>query len=144
LWARLRDGEHAYKLYRELLRYVQPDEAKGKGPIIGGTYPNLMDAHPPFQIDGNFGGTAAVIEMIIQSTPDKIYLLPALPNDWYEGSLKGACARGGFVLDITWSCKRPSKINITSRKGGKTKLVFGNTEMEVELKPEEKKEIVWK
>ena len=124
LWARLWDGNRAYKMYRELLKYVEPDGVKVNYQRGGGTYPNLFDAHPPFQIDGNFGGAAAVAEMLMQSTTDKIYLLPALPDAWKSGSIKGLKARGGFELDIVWENSQLISAKITGKPGGETELVY--------------------
>jgi len=142
LWARLCDGNRAYKMYRELLRYVDPDGKKTDKPRRGGgTYPNLFDAHPPFQIDGNFGGAAAVAEMLVQSDENEIRLLPALPDAWEEGSVKGICARGGFEIEMNWSNKKPQKVNVSSKNGGKTILIFSDKKQEIVLKKGEKKEI---
>lgn len=131
LWARLWDGNRAYKMYRELLRYVEPNGLKTTFHAGGGTYPNLLDAHPPFQIDGNFGGAAAVIEMIMQSTEQAIYLLPALPDEWHTGSIEGVCARGGFEISMSWKDKKVKYINITAK-------VEGETTLEFIMKPKEK------
>ena len=144
LWARLWDGNRAYKMYRELLRYVDPDGKKTEKPRRGGgTYPNLFDAHPPFQIDGNFGGAAAVAEMLVQSDENEIRLLPALPDAWETGAVKGICARGGFEIEMTWSNKNIQKMIISSKTGGKTTLIFGDKKQEIILKTGEKKEINW-
>lgn len=142
LWARLWDGNRAYKMFRELLRYVDPDGKKTEKPRRGGgTYPNLFDAHPPFQIDGNFGGAAAVAEMLVQSDENEIRLLPALPDAWAEGSVKGICARGGFEIEMAWSNKNLTHVVISSKTGGKTTLIFGDKKQEIVLKKGEKKEI---
>ncbi|WP_035652967.1 glycoside hydrolase N-terminal domain-containing protein [Flavobacterium sp. ASV13] len=142
LWARLWDGNRAYKMYRELLRYVDPDKKKTDKPRRGGgTYPNLFDAHPPFQIDGNFGGAAAVAEMLVQSDENEIRLLPALPDAWEEGSVKGICARGGFEIEMNWSNKTIQKLIVSSKIGGKTTLIFGDKKQEIVLKKGEKLEI---
>ncbi len=143
LWARLWDGNHAYKMYRELLHYVEPDGVKTNYARGGGTYPNLFDAHPPFQIDGNFGGAAAVAEMLVQSDVNEIRLLPALPDVWESGSVKGICARGGFEVSLDWSNKKLKKLTIFSKKGGKTTLISVDKTKMVSLAAGQKMEIVW-
>ena len=95
----------------------------------GGTYPNLFDAHPPFQIDGNFGGAAAVAEMLVQSTSSKIYLLPALPKAWESGEVKGLKTRGGYTLNMTWANGKVKSYQLF-RKGGGTVDVQVNGQWE--------------
>ena len=118
LLARLADGEEAYRMYRRLLRYISPDGYKGPDARRGGgTYPNLLDAHSPFQIDGNFGGTSGVAEMLVQSTPECITLLPAIPSAWADGCVSGLRARGGYIVDMTWRNGRVTSATITPVPG---------------------------
>jgi alpha-L-fucosidase 2 len=139
LWARLWDGNHAYKMYRELLKYVEPDEKRTNYSGGGGTYPNLFDAHPPFQIDGNFGGSAAIVEMLLQSSENDIRLLPALPDAWDEGSVKGICARGGFEIEMNWKDNALNELSLSSKTGGTTTLLYKDKKQSITLKAGEKK-----
>ena len=107
-WARFKDGEHAFHMIQMLM-----------SPVKGGagSYPNLFDAHPPFQIDGNFGGAAGVGEMILQSHTKYIDILPALPSALPEGNIKGICARGGFVMDMQWQAGKLQRLTVRSKTG---------------------------
>ena len=114
-WARLHDGDHAYVLYGNLLK--------------NGTLDNLWDTHAPFQIDGNFGGTAGVTEMLLQSHVDCLHLLPALPGSWPEGRVSGLCARGNFEVDIDWQGGRLQQAVVTSRSGGLCRVLYNDSEL---------------
>ena len=135
LWARLRNGEKAYQIYRKLLTAVAPEGSRmpnySKG---GGTYPNLFDAHPPFQIDGNFGGTAGVCEMLMQSGDNKIELLPALPEQWKDGSVSGLCARGGFEVNFKWKDGKVRDCSIKAKTNSSVTLLYNGQQKTVKLK----------
>ena len=124
-WARLEDGEHAYKLIQQLFNPVDVRKPVDKTAHIddrGGLYLNLLDACPPFQIDGNFGGTAGIAEMLLQSHTDAIHLLPALPEVWNKGELKGFRTKGGFEIDMAWDKGEITALTIKSILGGNCRI----------------------
>jgi alpha-L-fucosidase 2 len=120
LWARLQDGEHAYQLLQRALTPVA-SEAQGEA---GGVYPNLFDAHPPFQIDGNFGVTSGIVEMLLQSHSGEIHLLPALPQAWPMGQVLGLKARGGVTVDMVWRAGRLASVVVRSPRGTACRLRY--------------------
>ena len=135
LWARLHKPEQAYHIYQKLLTYVSPDKYRGPDRRrSGGTYPNLFDAHPPFQIDGNFGGTAGVCEMLMQSSNGRIELLPALPPQWKDGDVSGLCARGGYEVSFKWKDGKVHDCSIKARQNGTVTLLYNGQQKTVKLK----------
>lgn len=130
-WARLLEGNHAYTILRNFMHLAQSkDTDYSEG---GGVYSNLLCAHPPFQIDGNLGYTAGVAEMLLQSQTDVLQLLPALPDAWPSGSVKGLCARGGFVVDMDWKDGNLQNVHIQSKAGHPLKIVYKDKTAEFSL-----------
>ena len=152
LYARLHDARNAYHIYRKLLSYVSPDGYRGPDARRGGgTYPNLLDAHSPFQIDGNFGGCAGVVEMLMQSEYSvkrgtrneeggtrreeiSIELLPALPDNWRDGSVSGIRARGAITVDMTWRNHRVTALTLTAQRPCQVQLLVNGEQRLVKLK----------
>ena len=129
-WARFLDGNHANTMIKMLLGSALDPERNGGG----GSYPNLFDAHPPFQIDGNFGGAAGIVEMIMQSHQGYIQVLPALPDSWQSGSIKGLKARGGFEISMSWNEGKLISLSVLSTAGNKLKIKYGDKMVKKETK----------
>ncbi|MFL6576795.1 MAG: glycosyl hydrolase family 95 catalytic domain-containing protein, partial [Povalibacter sp.] len=131
VWARLAQGDHAHSVLRMLLDAQR-------------TYPNMFDAHPPFQIDGNFGGAAGITEMLLQSHRGRIRLLPALPKAWPRGEITGIRARGGFILDLRWSEGTLERAIVASTAGEKRSILYRGQQLEVQLKAGQRRILIWK
>ena len=141
LWARLHRPDKSYTILRNLLNYVSPTNGNTKNHHSGGTYPNLFDAHPPFQIDGNFGGTAGICEMLMQCDGETMELLPSLPKEWNSGEINGIKARGNYTIDLSWKNLRVAKAKITSQQAGNLTLCYNGKNVSLHFKAGETKTI---
>lgn len=141
LWARLHRADKAYQILRKLLTYVSPDSFNDKTHRSGGTYPNLFDAHPPFQIDGNFGGTAGVCEMLMQCDGETMNLLPALPQEWQAGEIRGLKARGNYGVSLAWNKGKLTQATITSKNEGNLTILYNGKQKILTFKAGETKTI---
>lgn len=139
LWARLRDGERALSLLKKQLRYTKEENISCIG---GGIYPNLLCAHPPFQIDGNFGFAAAMMEMLLQSRDDRIIFLPALPKEWESGKINGIKAPGGFTIDFDWEECLVKRICISATRMSEVVLEYNNKKKKVSFEPNTMRHII--
>ena len=140
LWARLHRADKSYSMIRKLLNYVHPGNYNNpKNRPSGGTYPNLFDAHPPFQIDGNFGGTAGVCEMLMQCDGETMDLLPALPQEWKAGEMKGLKARGNYGVSLAWNNGKMTRASITSKNGGNLSVNYNGKQKVLSFKAGETK-----
>ena len=140
LWARLHRADKSYSMIRKLLNYVHPGNYNNpKNRPSGGTYPNLFDAHPPFQIDGNFGGTAGVCEMLMQCDGETMHLLPALPKEWPAGEIKGIKARGNYEINLVWNNGKVSKASITCKNAGNLTVKYNGKQKALNFKAGETK-----
>jgi len=128
LWARLRDGNHALDVVKLLL---SPER----------TYTNLFDAHPPFQIDGNFGGAAGILEMLVQSKPGQLRLLPALPSEWQSGSVSGLRIRDGIVIDLSWEDGQPTHVRLVGKRDAEVSVIVDDRSIEVSLSALEPRDV---
>ena len=142
LWARLHRADKSYAMLRKLLNYVKPANYNNpKNRPSGGTYPNLFDAHPPFQIDGNCGGTAGICEMLMQCDGETMELLPSLPSAWKAGEIQGIKARGNYQIDLSWKNAKVAKASITSKNEGKLTVYYNGKQTVLHFKAGETKTI---